>query len=207
MGGALSRGVVRVTFAGIIALAALGACGRPRAPVAAWSDRWDDLAHAGPRWHAGAEFVVATWEGLPAGARRARERWLLLKRDSVAGQFEYQREGDPGAVVALPLHPRSPDAPPRHGGEAHGRYAYAAGLETVKVPEGSFRCGRTWRTSEERDGRVMRVDEWWSPGIPVPVQSWTRWEGVVDTLYAPPRRAADVRVGTEWAVLERIRQP
>jgi hypothetical protein len=110
-------------------------------------------------------------------------------------------------VVALPLHPRAPDLLPRHGGEAHGCYAYASGFERVKVPAGSFRCGRTWRNFEERDGRVMRVDEWWAPGIPVAVQSWTRWEGVADSLFSPPRRAADVRVGTEWAVLERIRQP
>jgi hypothetical protein len=54
---------------------------------------------------------------------------------------------------------------------------------------------------------MMRVDEWWAPGLPLPVQRWTRWEGVIDTLREPPRRVADVRVGTTWTVLEAIRRP
>jgi len=190
-------------------LAALSACERQRThgAAASWGERWAGLAHEGPRWHAGAELVVVTREGRPGGPLATRERWVLLRRDSVSGQFECQRDGEPPFVVAMRFHPKSPSVVLGYGGAARGRFAYATGLERVKVPAGSFRCGRTWRTVEEDDGRMMRVDEWWAPGIPVPVQSWTRWEGVADTLYAPPRRAADVRVGTEWAVLERIRQP
>ena len=138
-------------LAGVLALAVLAACEGPRArvPAVGWGERWAGLAHDGPRWHAGTEFVVVTCEGRPGGALATRERWSLLQRDSVAGQFEYQREGEPSIVVAMRFHPRGPSVVLGDGGAARGRYAYATGLEKVKVPAGSFRCGRTWRTVEE----------------------------------------------------------
>ncbi len=206
----MSRGIVTAAAAAAVALVCLASCDRPSAKVASagWSERWPQLANSGPRWRPGAELVVLTRTGQPGGASAVRERWVLLQRDSAGGQFEVRREDGATVIVALPFHPRGPHLMLGYGGIAQrGRYAYATGFEKVSVPAGSFRCGRTWRSFEERDGRMMRVDEWWAPGIPVPVQRWTRWEGVVDTLYAPPRRAADVRAGTEWAVLERIRQP
>jgi hypothetical protein len=206
----LRRGPRAGPLALALLLALSAGCDRARvhAPAVEWAERWSHVANAGPRWRTGAELLVVTREGRPAGVRTVRERWVLLRRDSLAGQFEVRRDGRAATVVGLPFHAPGPHLMLGYGGVArHGRYAYATGFEKVTVPAGRFRCGRTWRTFEEDDGRMMRVDEWWAPGIPVPVQSWTRWEGVVDTLYAPPRRVADVHVGTEWAVLERIRQP
>jgi hypothetical protein len=210
VGGPVRRGALACAVALSLLLAGLAACDRPRTRghSAQWDEHWRDLARSGPHWRPGVELVVVTREGRPEGARATRERWVLLRRDSVEGQFERQRDGASATVVAMPFHPDGPSVVIGYGGRArHGRYAYATGFENVHVPAGRFRCGRTWRTVQEHDGRVMRVDEWWSPGVPVPVQTWKRWEGVIDTLYSPPHRAADVRVGTTWAVLESIRRP
>lgn len=182
--------------------------GRTQQPVRAvsWDRRWSALARSGPRWRTGAEFVLLTREGRLEGVRASRERWLLLRRDTLGGDFELQHSGRPARVSWLPFHPAVPDLPMRSHA-LHGVHPCAGGLVAVTVPAGRFRCGRTWRNAEARDGAPERVDEWWAPGIPVPVQRWTRRSDVVDTLAAPPRRVADMLVGTEWAVLERIRQP
>ena len=154
-----------------------------------------------------AQLVVVTHEGRPGGPRTSAEHWELVSRDSATGTFEVRPDGGPSRLVSLEFHPPSPPGDYRHD-RGNGRTRdYPRDFEHVNVPAGRFRCGRTWRDYEEPDGRVMRVDEWWTPGIPVPVQSWTRWEGVVDTLADPPRHAKDVRVGTSWSVLERMRQP
>ena len=170
-----------------------------------WDRSWPTLVRSGPRWRNGAEFVLLTREGRLEGVRTSRERWLLLRRDTLGGDFEVQRSGRPARVSWLPFHPDVPDLPMRSR-RLHGVHPCAGGLVAVTVPAGRFRCGRTWRNAEARDGAPERVDEWWAPGIPVPVQRWTRRVGVVDTLVPPPRRVADMLVGTEWAVLERIRQ-
>ena len=193
----------RVPAAAMLALLAGCHVGGGTAPD--WDARWPGLVSAGRGWRAGAEFVVASHEGTPVGVAVSRERWTLLRRDSIEGDFERARDGRPATVVTLPFHADVPRVP--YGGGRGGVYPCVGGFVSVRVPAGRFRCGHTWRDREEPDGRVMRVDEWWAPGVPVPVQSWTRWEGVVDSLGPAPRRAADVRVGTTWAVLQSIRRP
>ncbi len=196
---ALTAALAMVLHAGVH-----GARSAPRGGQ--WDRRWPALARSGPRWREGAEFVMLAREGLLEGVSASRERWLLLRRDSIGGDFEVQRPDQAARVCWLPFHPAVPGLPLRSR-RSPGVHPYACGLVAVTVPAGRFRCGRTWRNIEARDGVVMRVDEWWAPGVPVPVQRWTRWEGDADALAVPPRRVADMLVGTEWAVLERIRQP
>ncbi len=115
----------------------------------------------------------------PAGARGAE--WLAL------------REGVPQGRLGIGARGR------RHESDAPPRW--------VRVPAGAFRCTRTVRSVEASDGAMMRVDEWWAPGVPVPVQTWTRWQGVADSLPAAPRSAGELPVGTSWQVLEAVRRP
>ncbi len=192
---------------GALALALAGCGGgHPVARHADWDDRWPALARAGERWRPGVEFTVLTRTGTDAGPQTQRERWTLLKRDSVGGDFEITRVGHAPTVRWERFHPAVPRVPMYGSSGRNALYPVVGGLVPVTVPAGRFRCGHTWRSFTLSDGAVMREDAWWAPGIPVPVQRWVRWEGVADTLRSPPKRAADVRYGTEWAVLERIRQ-
>ncbi len=200
------RGLVLVAAV----LVALAGCVHSRAHDAEWASHWQRYGRGGPRWHVGTEFVLAVREDRPEGVRTTRERFVLIRRDSVEGVFERVRDGGRPSLVTLAFHPPGPVIPiggGSSGRRTRGRYPISDGLVAVGVPAGRFRRGRTWRDSEERDGRVMRTDEWWAPGVPFAVQSWTRWEGVADTLYEPPRRETQMRVGTRWVVLESIRHP
>ncbi len=194
--------------AGVLALSLVGCGGgAPAARDADWDDRWPALSRAGRRWQPGAEFTVVTRKGTAAGPETKRERWTLLKRDSAGGDFEITRAGHAPIVHGERFHPAVPSVPMYGSSGRNAIYPCVGGLVPVTVPAGRFRCGHTWRSFTLSDGAVMREDAWWAPGIPVPVQRWVRWEGVADTLAAPPKRAADVRYGTEWAVLERVRRP
>jgi hypothetical protein len=179
---------------------------RPAVRTADRDQRWPVLARSGARWHDGAEFVLLTRARGPQGVRSSRERWVLLRRDSLGGDFELQPADAAARVQWLPFYPAAPGATARPGRDA-GVHLCAGALAPVKVPAGRCRCARTWREATAPGGAQVRVDEWWAPGIPVPVQRWTRRRGAADTLAAPPRRAADVRPGAGWAVLERIRRP
>ncbi len=193
----------------LVALAALAGCmrTRTRSRDADWATHWSRYARNGPRWRVGTEFVLAVHEDRPEGVRTTRERFVLIRRDSLEGVFERVREQGRPSLVTLAFHPRGPKVPIGFGGRVRGRYPVSDGFVPVTVPAGRFRSVRTWRDREESDGRVMRIDEWWSPGVPFAVQSWTRWEGVADTLHEPPRREAQMRVGTRWVVLESVRHP
>jgi hypothetical protein len=208
VGGEVNLRVAWGRAAGVVllALALAGCLGQPSTREQ-WDQRWPALEREGRHWKRGAEFTLVTREGRPEGVRETREQWQLLRRDSLDGTFEVRRTGAAAVVTTPPVHPGVPVVPIGTGGHTRGVYPVSGSFVSVSVPAGRFRCGHTWRTTEMHDGAVMRVDEWWAPGVPVPVQRWTRWEGVADTLYSPPARAADVRVGTEWTVLERVRRP
>lgn len=145
----------------------------------------------------GDTWVLLTREPAPTGVRERRERWTLLRTLDDRGEFTVTRDAGRArsqwrALVpaSAPGRKRRPESGPR--------------LETVRVPAGTFRCRRTQRTYTEREGRVMRVDEWWAAEAPVPVQAWTRWVAHAnDALRDPPRRPADQHLGTAWTVLER----
>ncbi len=173
----------------------VGGCGGRGAPEGAWP--------------VGTEVVVVEHESRPEGVVTHRDRWRLVEADSANARFERRRDGAPadrGPVSEwVALRAGVPDG---RLGRARRR-AYDAGVDprVVGVPAGRFRCRRTVRSYEASDGAMMRVDEWWAPGIPVPVQRWVRWQGIVDSIGGPPRQAGDLPVGTTWAVLESIRRP
>lgn len=177
-----SRRLARVTLAAL-AVAGLAAC------------------ESRVRWSTGTQLVVATHEGVPGGVRTSRERWRLVEADSATGTFAVRRDGGRDHEVR-----RSRVAAGfARGGGGRTRRTFADAPEVVRVPAGRFRCERSVHTRVTPQGPVMRVDEWWSPGVPVAVQRWERWEGqAADTLFAPPRRAVDVPVGARWSVLESV---
>jgi hypothetical protein len=195
--------------AAALVLATVPACERAQvaATRATWEARWPALARAGRHWRPGVQFLVTTYERGPEGVRRSRERWTLLQRDSVAGDFELVREGLPARVLRLPFHAGVPRLSGPGASRGPGLHPVGEGFVHVHVPQGRFTCGRTWRTRKERDGTVVRVDEWWAPGVPVPVQRWTRREDAAEALHDPPPRAAALRAGTTWSVLEAVRRP
>lgn len=191
-----------------LAIACVAGCGR--GVHRDWDAEWASLETPGRHAPEGTTYAMVTWSSRPEGVRAMRESWRLLHADSTDGTFAALRDGGAESEVTLELHPRVPDL---HYGTSvarhtHSRYAYMGGLETVHVPAGTFHCGRTWKDSEEPDGVVMRVDEWWAPNVPVPVQRWVRWEQQAnDTLRNPPRKPDDMVVGTTWSVLERVEKP
>ena len=72
------------------------------------------------------------------------------------------------------------------------RLAYAGGsitsraehLVPVTVPAGTFKAGRLWMS--EKDGTITyERDEWVTPDLPMPVQSWSRPVSA-KALYDPP---------------------
>ena len=74
----------------------------------------------------------------------------------------------------------------------------------MTTPAGTFLAGRLWR-SERRGDIVYETDEWLSPGIPFPVQTWSR--PVSETqLYNPPLDGA-IPSGTRLHRLVRVQKP
>lgn len=174
----------RAALAAAVLAAVLSGCRAPAGGGAA----------APPAFRPGDTWVLRTIEPSPWGPRERRERWVVEAiRD---GYAEFRVEGSRGRVTTewRPLPPADPPSPVT----ADGR------RERVRVPAGSFRCERRVRSRTEPEGRVVQVDEWWAPGVPVPVQRWTRWNAhAAGPLRDPPRRAADQPLGTAWTVLER----
>lgn len=148
----------------------------------------------------GDAWVLRTNEPSPSGPRVRRERWIA---DAVRGDIvEFRVERASGAAGSgwTP----APPATVSRTGLAQRAAADGARIERVRVPAGRYPCARRARTRTEREGRVVQVDEWWAPGVPVPVQRWSRWNAHAQgPLRDPPRREADQPLGTAWTVLER----
>lgn len=141
-------------------------------------------------------WVLLTRVPTPSGMREERTECVLADTVSGQGRFESRRDG--GRVLSKWRALRG-EAPSRERDGEPG-----ASLERLRVPAGAFSCRRTTTTFTERNGRVMRVDEWWAQGVPVPVQRYVRWQGLADArLHAPPGRPADLILGSELSVLER----
>ena len=188
--------------AGLLALCSCSAPARHRD----WDDGWAARARRGGRgWRAGTVLEVERYEGRPTGPEKHTEHWQLLRADSTDGEFEVRMDGGAPRLVRLTLHPQVPQVPLEGSGQ--GIYAVSGALVAVRVPAGRFDCGHTWRAQTMPDGRVMRIEEWWAPNIPTPVRSWTRWEGIADSVTTPPASPADVGTGMSWRVLVAIRQP
>lgn len=176
------RRVVLAVAACALALATVCGCGARQTP---------------PR--PGDAFVLARKELTPRGLHVTRETWTLA--DTAGGRLHWrvEREGGTGRDQWT----ERADLEAGRPAVRRGRRALE-GEVVVSVPAGRFRCTRLARTREEPEGRVMDVTEWWTPGVPVPVQRWERWSGLPERLrFAPPRRDADLVMGAEWAVLER----
>ena len=162
---------------------ALAGCAPPGAPAGARARM--------PR--PGDAYVVLTRESTPSGMVEHRETWTLLDTSTSQGRFAIARDGAIRTTQWRRLGPVMPRSARRMGQRT----------ERVTIPAGTYECARTMRTFEEQGGRVMRVDEWWAPGVPTPVQRWTRWQGLPDAmLHAPPRRPENLVMGAEWTVLE-----
>lgn len=182
---------------------------RERSSTRDWTQEWGSLARPGGQMQPGATLRVVTWTSDPWGVQDERESWRLIEADTAGGRFVHERAGRPAREENLRFHPAVPRVPVYGSGSSRpgwrGVYPAGRGMETVVVPAGRFRCARTQRSFEAKDGAIMAVDEWWAPNVPVPVQRWTRWNHYAsDTLRNPPRRAEDLPVGTAWAVLERF---
>lgn len=147
----------------------------------------------------GDEFVLARKELTPRGLRVERETWTLADTAGGALRWRVARAGAPPREHVSTRADLAAGLPAVRRGRRR-----AEGESRVRVPAGEFTCTRLMRTFEEGEGRVMQVDEWWTPGVPVPVQRWTRWSGLPEPLrHAPPNRDADLLLGAEWSVLER----
>lgn len=77
-------------------------------------------------------------------------------------------------------------------------------LVSVTTPAGTFLAGRLWR-SERRGNVPHETDTWVLPGIPVPVQTWSRPE-TDKHLYDPPS-GDTIPPGTFLERLVRIQKP
>ncbi len=185
----------RGRLAALVVAALVAGCGGGEAP--------------GRPWPVGTEVVVAEHESRPEGVVTHRDRWRLVEADSANARFERRRDGAPADQVPVTEWvPLRAGLPAGRLGRGRGRvYEGGTDPQAVRVPAGRFRCARTVHAFEASDGAILRVDEWWAPGIPVPVQRWVRWEGIVDSIGGPPRRPGDLPVGTTWAVLESIQRP
>ena len=76
-----------------------------------------------------------------------------------------------------------------------------AKLLRVTVPAGTFDVARLW-TAERHEGIDYERDVWLAPGLPIPVQSWSR--PITDSaLYNPPADGA-VPYGTALTRLVRV---
>lgn len=151
----------------------------------------------------GTTWRVVTWTSDPWGVNDRRESWRVLEADTLQTRLWHERDGMEPREEHRGWRARS--AFGDDGATVRGTRRDGARLESIRVPAGRFRCARTTRTFEARDGAMMAVDEWWSPDVPVPVQRWTRWSHyATDTLRNPPRRPEDLPVGTAWAVLEKV---
>lgn len=194
-------------FAIAIALAVLGLaanCSPSRRRD--WDEGWSQRARAhGLHWRVGTRLEVNRYEGTPSGPQKHVELWQLLRSDSTSGEFEVRVDDGEPRIVNVGWHPAVPQA--AAGGGGHGIYPVPAPMMPMRVPAGRFDCGHTWRDHVASDGRVMRQDEWWAPNVPVPVMSWTRWEGTLQVVPAPPAEPRDVATGMTWSVLKAIRQP
>lgn len=193
----------RETAAALLLALALSpaACGRSAARWGeAWSDDWRGEANASRQSRPGDRWVILRREPSPTGARETRERWTMVAARDGHGEFRVERDAGRVATRWEPLHPVVPTTRrPRGRG-----WVESVRVETVRVPAGRYRCARTSRSFTEHEGRVMQVDEWWAPNVPVPVQRWTRWNAhAYGPLREPPRTAADQLLGTTWDVLER----
>ncbi len=148
----------------------------------------------------GDEWVLRTTEPTPWGPRVRRERWVATAVREGAVEFRVERAAGPAGADWTP----APAATVSLAGLAHRAAAGGARLVRVRVPAGRYPCARRTRSRTEREGRVVQVDEWWTPGVPVPVQRWSRWNAHAQgPLRDPPRREADQALGTAWTVLER----
>lgn len=148
----------------------------------------------------GDAWVLRTNEPTPWGPRVRRERWVATAVGGDVVEFRVERAAGATGSDWVP----APSATVSRAGLAHRATAEGARLVRVRVPAGRYPCARRTRSRTEREGRVVQVDEWWAPGVPVPVQRWSRWNAHAQgPLRDPPRREADQALGTAWTVLER----
>lgn len=156
-----------------------------------WTSCAPPPAHVGRVPVPGDTYVLLERQSTPDGIVEVRETWRLADTLQGQGRFEVHR--------ASRVSERS-----NRLDRADAGADPAARLVSVRVPAGSYRCRRTQRGFTERNGRVMRVDEWWAAGVPVPVQRWSRWNGLPpDRFEHVPRDTGELVMGAEWTVLER----
>ncbi len=147
----------------------------------------------------GDAFVLRHVEPTPTAAGVTRETWTLADTAGGVLRWRVERDGVEAREEARSREDLAAGLPAVRRGRR-----LADGLVDVRVPAGTYRCRRLTRTFEEGNGRVMNVDEWWTPGVPVPVRRWVRWSGLPERLrHEPPAREADLVLGSAWAVLER----
>lgn len=189
----------------LIAMPFLAAGCRHGRPAPGWDQEWAALRRLPPPYGVGSEFVVAVHDRTPDGPRTRRFRYVLREIRDSDGVFDCTGADGITRPATHRLHPAVPRVP-RYGSQGRrGIYPYAEPLREVRVPAGTFRCGRTWTTRERNGGLVMRVDEWWSPNLPFAVQRWERAEQDVDRgLRTPPATPDSLPAGTEWSVLESV---
>ena len=155
-----------------------------------------------PAVHAGSRYTLATHEGTPWGTRTTRETWDVREVQGERMLVARQVEGRDPVESWVSVRPRVTRMGPYSGSPRGRRVATDAAPRPVVVPAGRFRCARTTRTHTLGNGMVMHTEEWWAPGVPVPVQRWTIWSGNREELRDPPRAPERVPIGTTWAVLE-----
>ena len=143
-----------------------------------------------PHWQPGGKLVVVSHEKVPGGIVASRDHYVLKELNGEYGVFERSNRN----ALHVPLTLRFDHPSP--AGERP---------EQIVTPAGRFPCVRTHRTRTLRTGPVMRIDEWWSPGVPIPVQTFERWQGLPQRLLVhAPARAESLLVGMRWSRLESI---
>lgn len=168
-----------------------------------WRNSWGEFRNRPLPYGVGTEFAIAEHQ-MQGGVRSTKRTTCTLNTISLEDGVFQCRSGDgPITTRVFPLHPRLVGRVYGYG-EAATMYPLPGPLVRTVVPAGSFRCARTTRHRQLGDGTILRVDEWWAPQVPFPVQRWERPEADVDRLYAPPKSVAALPEGCIWAVLERI---
>ena len=185
-------------MAGACALAlGVGLTSLVRRPLAwdhPWHRDWLALAEE-PEVEAGHRFRYARVDAAGRG------EVTLECLDAGRGQLELGTFREPDALaarvhlVARPglgrLPPLEPDLVPP-GASREDDEKVGDDLEVVRVPAGTFRCGRVRLVRVEREAGYVRIDAWWSPTLSAPVRIWRRpGQGAPDAR--PP--SADDRLG------------
>jgi hypothetical protein len=198
----LHVGLLVLATAGLAVAAGL-LIGRKRAPD--WTEEWSrkDLQAASAQ--VGSTFVLVEHKGGKDGVVTRRMRYVLRETQGTDGVFDCTFDDGEVRQVRRRLRPDVPRVPGPGSEPGHGVYPHRGPWSEVRVPAGAFLCGRTSRTRVLQSGVVLRVDEWWNPGSPFPVQTWERPEADVEALREPPSSADSVPAGGRWSHLEEVR--